>query len=322
MPSGCSTPRPRGSPRRGLEAVALPLLAGLLLGTPLDAQQPPEAEAADTVRAGRASDFLIPVGSLFLPGLGQFLHRAPAAGFAHAGVALTGAALADLSESPQPLAVYLPREPREQLAHQGVALAFTAGALSAWDAFHRAVPAMQRQGRYGFLPRREHVRDLLGAPFDHRFLARWTTWVDLAQTAAVTALILSDRDPGASYHPFRAHDAAFAASFSMHAAVGEEALFRGWVLPLLHERTGEWFWVANGVQAGLFGAAHLPDANWYAAVIGAWAAWEGWIVRRNQWSVRESVFHHFWYDVAVVTASMLRDDTGRERSVTLVTIRF
>jgi hypothetical protein len=31
--------------------------------------------------------------------------------------------------------------------------------------------------------------------------------------------------------------------------------------------------------------------------------WEGWIVRRNNWSVRESIFHHFWYDFVVLSAS-------------------
>jgi hypothetical protein len=201
------------------------------------------------------------------------------------------------------------------LAEQAEAVAITAGFLSAWDAFHRSVPALQRRGRYDFLVTRESPRELLTAPFDRRFLRRWTTWVDLAQTGVVAALILSDRQPGARYRAFRTHDAAYATALATNAAAGEEAVFRGWLLPLAYEHTGRRFWLANGVQAGAFGAAHLPDAGWSAAYIGAWAAWEGWIVRRNQWSVRESVFHHFWYNTAVVSATFLttRRDTPARR---------
>jgi membrane protease YdiL (CAAX protease family) len=279
--------------------------------------------AADPVAPRRGSELLIPLGSVLVPGLGQFVRGDAAAGAAYLGVAVSGHALSAIGD---PLGRTwegsLPRAPRDQLAEQGVQLAFTAGALSGWDAFHRAVPAMQKQGRYGFLSGRESAGDLLSAPFDARFLRRWTTWVDLAHTAAVTALILVVSDPGAEHLPFQPHDALYTTSLSMNAAVGEEALFRGWLLPLLHERTAGRFWVANGLQAGLFGAAHLPDASWFAAVIGAWGVWEGWIVRRNGWSIRESVFHHFWYDVAVVTAALLRDQPGSQRSVTLVTVRF
>jgi hypothetical protein len=184
-------------------------------------------------------------------------------------------------------------------------------------------PALQRQGKYDFLRVRERPVDLMSAPFDPRFLRRWTTWVDLAQTATVTALVLSERRAGVRYRSFRAHDGAYATSLAINAAVGEEALFRGWLLPVAYQHSGRRFWLGNGLQAGLFGAAHLPDAGWGAAYIGAWAAWEGWIVRRNQWSVRESVFHHFWYNTAIVSATFLtsaRRDSPMQ--VGFPTIRF
>jgi membrane protease YdiL (CAAX protease family) len=122
------------------------------------------------------------------------------------------------------------------------------------------------------------------------------------------------------YPPFRANDAAFAASLSLNAAVGEEALFRGWLLPMLTQKLGGRFWLANVLQAGLFGLGH-PQAGPFAVVIGGGAAYSGWLTRRNGWSVREAIFQHFWYDVAVVTASLLRDDRG---VITLapITIRF
>jgi hypothetical protein len=74
------------------------------------------------------------------------------------------------------------------------------------------------------------------------------------------------------------------------------------------------------LQAGLLGLGH-PQAGPFAVVIGGGAVYSGWLTRRNGWSVREAIFQHFWYDVAVVTASLLRDDRGL---ITLapITIRF
>lgn len=297
---------------------ALALLAG-----PLAGQDPALSAERDSTPPRRGSEILIPVGSFVLPGLGQFVHGAPSAGLAHAGTFVAGVSLSRLGDSAgDTWEGDLPRRTVDQFAHQGFHLATTAMSLSAWDAFHRAVPALQGEGRYTFLGPREQLGELISAPFDHRFLRRWTTWVDLAQTITVTALILSDRKAGTQYHPFRVNDAAFATALSMNAAVGEEALFRGWLLPLAYERSGHRFWAANGLQAGLFGVAHLPDAGWYAAYIGAWAAWEGWIVRRNDWSIRESIFHHFWYDVAVVSAALLTDAREAEVRIVFPTIRF
>lgn len=299
------------------------LTALVLAAGPLAGQEPQPALEHDVARPRSGSQLLIPLASFVLPGFGQYVHGAPGTGAAFtvtavAGLAATtaGDAWGDTWEDD------LPRRRRDQFADQGFAVFNTAGMLSGWDAFHRAVPALQAQGKYSFLGQRESVGDLLSAPFDHRFLGRWTTWVDLAQTALITALVLSDRKSGVPYQPFRAHDAAYVTSLSLNAAVGEEALFRGYLLPLLHEQTGGRFWLANGTQAALFGAAHLPDADWGAALIGAWAAWEGWVVRRNDWSIRESIFHHFWYDVAVVAAYLLTEERNRAVRITFPTITF
>ncbi|HYD51741.1 MAG TPA: CPBP family intramembrane glutamic endopeptidase, partial [Gemmatimonadaceae bacterium] len=295
--------------------------ACLFLAAPLLAQTPADTgQAPDSLRARRGGEVLIPLGSALLPGLGQYLYGAIPQGLAYSAVGVAEYAI----EEPEYPGDF-PRRSRDQavsaLAHTGQTAAF----LSAWDAFQRGVPAQQARGRYQFLPeRRESLGSLLGAPFDARFLRRWTTWVDLGQTAIITALVLSERERGRDYLPFRGNDAAYAGATSMNAAVGEEALFRGWLLPMLTQKAGQRFWVANGIQASAFGAAHLPDASWGAAYIGAWALWEGWITRRNDWSVRESIFHHFWYDAAVFTASMLVDDKREEatRTLSFPTLRF
>ena len=89
--------------------------------------------------------------------------------------------------------------------------------------------------------------------------------------------------------------------------MGEEAAVRGWLLPLLTEKLGGRFWLANVTQALLFGAGH-PDAGDYRLVIGASAAFYGRQTRRNDWSVREAVFQHFWHSVMAGTAMLLTDE--------------
>lgn len=301
----------------------------LLCASAAHAQQ--SVPAADTLAAPdsaavnprRGSEFLIPAGSLFLPGLGQYVHGETKPGLAFSATTVAGYALSGLGDPwGDTWDGDFPRRAEDQFAEVAFDVAFTAGALSAFQAFHAAVPGLRSRGKYGFLEKRESVGDLLSAPFDTRFLRRWTTWVDLAQTIAVTALVVADRDRDGATIPFRGHDAGYASFTSMNAAVSEEALFRGWMLPALYQNTGGKFWLANGIQAGVFGAAHLPGASWYAAVIGGWAAWEGWIVKRNGWSIRESIFHHFWYDTAVITAAMLTEKEGTEIRLSFPTIRF
>lgn len=252
----------------------------------------------------------MPFASIAVPGLGQYLQGGTMGGLGHTGTAVLAAVVAT-GGSPDPFPVSVsgfPRGADEQLRHQAAYVAVTTGMLSAWDSFQRSVPLLQAEGKYGFLPedRASHL-DLLAAPFDLRHLGRWTTWVHLGYTAAVAGLILDRRRSDIAYAPFRGHDAAFVTSLSMNAAVGEEALFRGWLLPVFTQSTGS-FWGANALQAGLFGLGHVDAAEEFAAAIGAWALYEGWLTRRNDWSLGESIFHHFWYDVAVLAATLLRDE--------------
>ena len=316
-------PRPQ---RLRVRTGLLATFAGLVLlahPQPVAAQRMPAAFNPDSAPARRGTEVVLPVVSFIVPGVGQYAQGATRAGLAYSGATLVGIAISTAGDPwGDTWDGDAPRRPRDQLAEAGLSVWTTAGGLSAWDSFHRSVPALQRKGKYTFLDGRDGVTDLLSAPFDPRFLNRWTTWVDFAQTAAITALILSERKQGAAYVPFRSNDAAYVVSASAQAAIGEEALFRGWLLPLLNQQTGQRFWLANGLQAGAFGAAHLPDAEWYAAVIAGWAAWEGWVVRRNGWSVRESIFHHFWYDVAIFSATLIVEERDAELRLTFPSITF
>ena len=273
-----------------------------LLCETASAQDSTQTVAKDSVRAPRGSQLLIPLGSYIVPGLGQYVHRAPTTGLAYTAVA-AGGIRTGIVAGKLPDSLLIPRDAERQRGLMGWQVAMSAMQLSSWDAFHRAVPALQREGKYTFLPpRRESVGSLMSAPFDPRFLKRWTTWVDLGQTALLTGVVLAGRESDEPHFPLRGQDVGVGMWLSGNAAVSEEAFFRGYLLPMMYQNFGKRFWLANTAQATLFAAAHgnVGGAPLYIAS----GLWEGWIVRRNDWSLRESVFHHFWYDVAVVTAAL------------------
>lgn len=250
-------------------------------------------QSDDTVPRQR----FLPVGSLFLPGLGQYVQHRPAAGLSYSGAALTGLVLfvtGDTSDWGNPA---LPLDGPRRQAFLGALLYLGAGELSAYDTFRHSARRQQAVGRYRFLTQHEPIGRLFTAPFDPEFLTRWTTWVGLAYTGAIGLLIAND--PDRIHRSLSAGDVAFGSAVSLQAGIGEEALFRGWLYPTLYQSWGERFWPANGVQAAVFGALH-PDAGGFAAVIAGWAFYQGWLTRRNSWSVRESIFQHVWYDVVAI----------------------
>ncbi len=266
---------------------------------------------------GWGAELFVPVVSFALPGLGQYLHGDVWEGAGYSAGAIIGV-LGSMSGNIE----RAPRRPRDQLATEAGHLVLTVAALSAWDAFQHSVPQLQTAGKYQFLSAPERTGQLLNASFEAQFLGKWTTWVTLGLGAAVATELILDRRRSTSYETFALHDAAFAGSFSFQAAVAEEALFRGWLLPILYQKLDAGFWPANAVQATLFGAAHRAQAGPYTGMIGLWALYEGWLTRRNGWSVRESIFGHFWYDVIVGVAYMVSDPQAPALSLPPITIRF
>lgn len=240
---------------------------------------------------------------------------APATGLGYSAVSVGGIAMM-LSGSPDDSDI--PRTSEGQRFELGALVVQSAGFLSARDAFLRAVPAMQQQGKYKFLTTPEGLPELLSAPFDFRFLKRWTTWVDIGQTALMTGLVLSERTSSKTYYPYRVQDGAVVFGIAANAGISEEAMFRGYLLPMIYEKSGK-FWVANATQAAIFGIGHGPAGLLFQ---GPWGLWEGWLVRRNDWSIRESIFHHFWYDFAVITAAAVVEAKPVSVRVRLPSISF
>jgi membrane protease YdiL (CAAX protease family) len=267
-------------------------------------------------------DLLVPALSLLLPGFGQFALGEPLAGGAFSATAAIGVALLLSGDIDALFMEELPRSGPEQRAFYGAQLIQTAGSLSAYDAFRRSLPALQRKGEYRFLSSHEPTGRLFTAPFDFRFLARWTTWTHLAFTGAVTAVVATvGNESGAQDAPFTAWDALFMTGVSLNAGVGEEALFRGWLYPVLYESIGAHAYLPNALQAAVFGALH-KQAGPFAIIIAAWSFYEGWLTKRNGWSIRESIFHHFWYDVVVGITVLLTDEGPPAVTLTFPELSF
>jgi len=275
------------------------------------APAPPEATPVPT-RTPAASDFWLPMGSLVLPGLGQYVH-----GSGKTGLAFTGTALVSLTTASALLAGeegeidldLLTSDTQKQMGNVTGNAYQAAAFLSAYDAFHRSVPELQRRGEYRWLTHHEPTSRLFGAPFAFGFVKKKTTWIPLALSLGVAVAVegVGERGDHDTFRRFRAGDAAYVGALSYEAGVGEEAFFRGYALPLAHRRLGS-FWAANATQAALFGAMHISRDSPLPVFQTVSALYDGWLTNHNGGSVRESIFQHVWYDVIVLSVALLVEE--------------
>jgi membrane protease YdiL (CAAX protease family) len=289
--------------------------------------QPAPPEPARPKRKRNPSEFWLPFGSVLLPGLGQYLQGAPRAGLAFTGAAVGGYVLGATADGAASYDGDLPRGLEGQAGLLGLQVAFDAGLVSAYDSFHRSMPALRERGRYEFLATHEPTGRLFDAPFEFSYLRRKRTWIPLLVVGALAgSAVLADRgagaDPGQEFVPFEVHDPLFAAAVSYNAGVAEEAFFRGWLLPVLHQRSGGKYWLANSLQALLFAGAHYSEDNrapWPQLLFGLY---QGHVTRKNGGSVRESIFQHVWYDVIVISAVLLTETQDRQPLRIGIRLRF
>jgi membrane protease YdiL (CAAX protease family) len=279
------------------------------------------------------SDLWLPLGSAFLPGFGQYFQGdwtgAVYTGTAVAGFLLvlqgTSEIISDLGEDA------LKDDPNSLLFSEswsyrkivlGSLAAQGSGFLSAYSAFRISVPRFQQEdGRYLFLGRRESVPELMASPFRFDHLLKPSTAIPLGLLAGGVGYLVNyerSHHRGARW-TLSGDDFLFTGAEAWNAGVTEEAAFRGWIYPLAYQYLWQNFWLANGAQALLFGAAHFDSENnpipWPQAVLGFYF---GWLVKKNGWTLSESIFMHAWWDMILfageVATSYRADDPAARAS--------
>ncbi len=278
----------------------------------------------------RARNTVLPAAlSLLLPGFDQWFEGQYASATFYSGMAYVGywtysynSTQLSLEESSESDNWYDSDSDRLRRMYWGAQFTQTIGGLSAYHSFRSAVRSHQSSGagRYDFLVHEETSGDLLLAPLKFQFLMRPTTFVPLGLLAAAFAIEIGqrDRDPGSS--GLTTSKGVFSTAVSYNAGVGEEAIFRGWLMPVFRQSMGSDFW-SNSLTAALFAAAHI-SADLEVPVAQFVMGWYwGWVTQKNDWRISEAIFQHVWWDVIALTAFYMTD-TAAEITVPLINLSF
>ena len=265
----------------------------------------------------KKSIFWSPFASFLLPGFDQWWEGRYGQAGAFSGTAIVGSMItssalssineddAELGEDESPLTAEDTRFRRAQLGNQ---IAQVAGGFSAYEAFRSALPSHQAGGGFGFLPPASDLRntgEVLWAPFQFSYLARPTTFIPLGILAGLAYLQVTQTSDDDLFNEdlqrsaFTSEDAFYAGAISFNAGTHEEAMFRGWLLPVLYEKTDDFFW-ANVSNAALFAVAHLNTVSVPTAQLAMGYYW-GYLTEKNNWDIGEATFIHTWWDVIILS---------------------
>ncbi len=279
----------------------------------------------------RSSIYWQPILSLLLPGSGKFISGEIPEAFAYSSIAMgsliwSGARNRDIdhfeaSDTYQRLSdadkenIQTNKDIYRQRSLAGQ-LWLAAGGLSSYQSFQYTSLAYEDDRAFAFLKRQERPLEILSAPFEFSFLKRQTTWIPLSLISALAVLDANTARDDYVRDPITAQELAYSTAFSYNAGTFEEAIFRGWMMPVLMHSTNSLFW-SNQIQAALFAAAHLNQISRPYVQYGL-GLYFGWLTQKNQWSLREAIFVHSWWDVVaflIQYQNRRQDDGAKLRAV-------
>jgi len=255
---------------------------------------------------------LVPVASFFLPGLGSFLEEDYSKGAKFLGY--FGAGLGVLLSTEQRIKEFNKSDSlnfhhyRDLQREQDIGRAMAAHSMmfSLYDSFLSRVEDHKSDGKYLFLPKDQTINSVLKAPIKFEYMKRWTTYVPFS-----LALILSplqfNKSPRPDRFELRPVDGVSSTYMSYVAGTGEEAMFRGWMYPVLYQNTDNHF-LSNAIQGTVFGYMHGPKP-YFQLAFGFYA---GWLTKRNEFDIGEAAFVHAWWDFWLIAAEFARSRSFTE----------
>ncbi|MCB0377698.1 MAG: CPBP family intramembrane metalloprotease [Bdellovibrionales bacterium] len=261
----------------------------------------------------RKSIFWAPVASYLLPGINQYINDQNRAGALYSALAVTGLMTASQAsqriqgrvENPRDIVNLEERDSDVRAYLWGMKTYDLAGSLSLYHTFRTAVNFRKGRGDYSFLPEGERVDELMLAPFQFSFLTRWSTLIPLGIGLGLVIGVSANDDYNT--RSLDGEDVLFTGAISYNAGVGEEALFRGWMMPLFRESFGNSFW-SNIATSTLFAAAHISSENPYPVAQFVAGYYLGWLTLQNNWTLSESIFVHTWWDIIIFAANFSQGD--------------
>jgi hypothetical protein len=267
-----------------------------------DGQIATDSTSSQSEKLDRPGIFFPQLVSFFLPGFDQYWEGEYAAGATYSGVALGGILAGDFfyKRARDRLGDKFEHEDSGDIETKdrdvrpmqlGDQLLQAAGGMSAYHSFRSAAMRRKPYGDFAFLKTQDSPIDVLVAPFQFQYLTRPTTYLPIGIALALVAF----ESKNSEQVKLTGSDIAYSGMFSYNAGVHEEAVFRGWLLPVAREATGSDLG-SNLLESAAFAAVHLTTVSvpWPQFILGMHL---GYVTQRNGWSISESAFIHTWWDI-------------------------
>lgn len=263
---------------------------------------------------GPKSAYWGPLGSLILPGFDQFRESQYGYGGLYTGLALTGISINLVAKDNNQFRTKDGKNSRDDdWKGFGRQLTMASGGYSAYHSFRTAVRTRPSDYSFMDISKEDTPKDLFQAPFKMQFLTKPTTFIPLGTFAAVlSGLYFLDRD-----RHFRSggvlSKTTFVTGTSYLAGTWEEAAFRGWLLPAWQQSMNNSYAWANLAQGTLFGAVHYSSQNKFPVFQTLFGLYAGYLTKENGYSIQESTFIHFWWDVLALGFGVLTYTNAKDK---------
>ena len=262
----------------------------------------------------------MPLTSFILPGLDQWIEGQYGNARFYTSTSLISGLIASYltnkDKDAQDALTIIPAAPNNQLKFLAYKTSELVSELSLYQSFHTAVGTRKPYGEYNFLKSPESIKKITSAPFKFSFLKRPSTYVPLGIVGVLASLLL--KNPTAP----SLHSSIFSLGISYNAGVGEEALFRGWMMPVIREYT-TFDNISNITTSAIFAAAHISEHQQNVLPQFLLGYYFGYITQKNDWQISEAIFIHSWWDVIVFLSSYMTNEALEQNNqVSLPDIHF